>query len=471
MSRRSPRATRSTVLLAIILAGGAAFVGQPGPVVGATISDTVATATATPRVFDPDGDGVADTTTLHVELSRAATVGITILDYAAKPVRTLLAPTARPIGALDITWDGRTAAGGLVQDAGYRFRLTVVNELGRFVVDRPVVKVPDAVYPINPGAITVAIDPGHGGPDPGAIRPPLAEKVANLDIAMRLRAMLLGAGVNVVMTRTSDTKVNRHNVDWTRDGVVAYRDELAARIEVANAARADVFMVIHNNGTAPGVGATETWYDRTRTFSATNKMLATAVQSSLVAALRTRRTSSWAPRDRGIHALNFYVLRSYKKRFAERPSLMPGILGESLAMGNAHERAMLRSGSSRQTIAEGYYEGLVKFFAARTWGAKYDVLTPAATAAVEGSALSTAVRVTNTSPHAWAAGDVSLTLSAVPAVPWYDGTNAAGVLLATIALPALAAGASTDVTVPFVTPSYASVAARGAQTVLRRSYA
>jgi len=59
--------------------------------------------------------------------------------------------------------------------------------------------------------------------------------------------MLVGAGVNVVMTRTGDTRVNRKSVDWTRDGEVGYRDELSSRIEIANAARADVFIVVHNN--------------------------------------------------------------------------------------------------------------------------------------------------------------------------------------------------------------------------------
>ena len=467
MPRRSTRAPQVAILAAVLLTGSGAFIARPLPVAAATIADTFTSATAAPQVFSPNGDGIADTTTLHVMVARPSTVTVVILDYASKPVRTLLPATAEPVGALDVTWDGRGAKDAYVQNAGYRFRMTARNDLGTFTVDRPIVKALDAVYPINPGAITVAIDPGHGGADPGAIRPPLAEKTANLDIALRLRAMLLGAGVNVVMTRTSDTKVNRKGIDWTRDGKVAYRDELAARIEIANNARADVFMVLHNNGTAPGVGATETWYDATRTFTATNRMLATVVQASLVTALRTRATSSWAPRNRGIRVLDFYVLRKYKKRFDERPSLMPGILGESLAMGSRHELGMLRDGPSRQTIAEGYYEGLVRFFNARTWGARYDVLTAPPASTAEGSAASATVRVTNTSPTGWAAGAVSLTLSAVTAVPWYDGTNAPGARLATIPLPALAAGASTDVAVPFTTPSYASVAKQGGTTILK----
>jgi hypothetical protein len=279
--------------------------------------------------------------------------------------------------------------------------------------------------------------------------------------------MLVGAGVNVVMTRTGDTKVNRKNIDWTRDGEVGYRDELSSRIEIANAARADVFIVVHNNGTPPGVGATETWYDPTRPFAAVNKSLALLVQANLVKYLRTQAGSGWRPIDRGIHQAPFYVLRSYKTHFLERPSQMPGILGESLAMGHPYERWLLRVPRGKQAIAAGYYAALARFFATRQWGAKYELLESPGASAVEGTASATKVRVTNTSPHAWAAGAVNLTLSAVKWVPWYDGTDSAGTRLATIPLPALGPSESADIDVPFTVPSYASVAAPAHKTLLK----
>ncbi|MFI5226024.1 MAG: N-acetylmuramoyl-L-alanine amidase [Candidatus Limnocylindrales bacterium] len=465
---RIVRDPRLALALSLALGAGVLLAGMPLVVIGATISDTIVAATASPRVFEPNGDGVDDATTLHVELSQPAAVSVTILDYAGHLVRVLSPRTARPLGGFDVTWDGRASATGMrVQDAGYRFRITVSNGLGTFATDRWVTKAPDGVFPTDPGDITVAIDPGHGGPDPGAVRPGLYEKTPNLDIALRLRAMLLGAGIRVVMTRTTDRRVNTKNIDWTRDGVVAYRDELASRIEVANAARADVFMVLHNNGTPPGVGGTETWYDSTRPFSATNRMLATQVEAQLISYLRTRRSAGWAPKDRGIKAQDFYVLRSYKPHFADRPSLMPGILGESLSMGNLHERHLLESGPARQTIAEGYYEGLVRFFRLRTWGARYSLMVGPGASAVEGTAGSTTVRVTNTSPTPWLAGSVSLTLSAVTWVPWYDGSNAPGTRLATVPLPDLAPGASTDVVVPFTVPAFATVAGTAGRTLLK----
>jgi len=462
------RRVRRVWLVAVIaLVAQVLFAALPATTAGASIASTVAAASVSPRVFFPNGDGVADTTTLRYQLSRSATVSVAVRDYAGRWVRTLRGATAQAAGAYGIAWNGRTATGGLVQDAGYRVRLTVTNGLGTFALDRWVTKARHSVYPRNPGAITVAIDPGHGGPDPGAVRGSAYEKNANLGIAMRLRAMLLGAGVNVVMTRTSDTRVNRGFVDWTRDGTVAYRDELAARIEIANAARADVFLVLHNNGTPPGVGGTETWYDRTRTFAATNRMLATTVQAQLMTFLRTLRTSSWHPTDRGIKALDFYVLRSYRPGYCDRPSLMPAVLPESLAMGSAYEVRLLQSSRGRQVIAEAYYEALSRFFATRTWGARYDLITAPPARADEGSAQSARIRVTNTSPFDWAAGAVSLTLSSVPGVPWYDGANAAGTRLATIPMPALRAGAWTEVDVPFTVPAYSTVADRGGQAILK----
>lgn len=458
---------RIALLLSSCLLAATVLAGVPIGTAAATIYDSLVVATAAPRVFEPGGDPAVASTTLHYELKRATNVRIEILDYALKRVR-LLRSEPQGVGAYDVAWDGRLApGGGLAQDGGYRFRLTVSDGLGTFLTDRPVTKAPDGVFPAFPAALTVAIDAGHGGPDPGAIRPPLAEKTANLDIALRLRAMLVGAGVKVVMTRTGDAKVNRKKVDWTRDGDVAYRDELASRIEIANAARADVFVVVHNNGTAPGVGGTETWYDPTRPFGAVSRQLATLVQGQLISSLRAQRFTGWSPKNRGIHQAPFYVLRRYHPGFLDRPSEMPGILGESLAMGSSYELKLLRTPRAKQAIAVGYYTALSRFFASRAWGARYDLLAGPGSSAPGGSAATTRIRVTNTSPRPWAAGAVNLTLSAVKAVPWYDGSAAAGTRLATVPLPALASGASAEVSVPFMVPSYASVAATGRRTILK----
>ena len=59
-----------------------------------------------------------------------------------------------------------------------------------------------AIYPANPGALVIAVDPGHGGRFSGAVNGPYEEKDYNLAIALKLRDLLTSAGVQVVMTQT-----------------------------------------------------------------------------------------------------------------------------------------------------------------------------------------------------------------------------------------------------------------------------
>lgn len=77
----------------------------------------------------------------------------------------------------------------------------------------------------------VVIDAGHGGEDPGALGPGRTrEKDVALDVALRAGRVLVGKGVEVVLTRSDDTFVPL--------------EERAAR---ANAAEADLFLSVHCN--------------------------------------------------------------------------------------------------------------------------------------------------------------------------------------------------------------------------------
>ncbi len=77
----------------------------------------------------------------------------------------------------------------------------------------------------------IVIDAGHGGFDPGAIgRTGLREKDINLDIAKRLARVLKDAGIEVVMTRSIDSFIS-----------------LERRVQIANDARAGLFVSIHTN--------------------------------------------------------------------------------------------------------------------------------------------------------------------------------------------------------------------------------
>src|SRR5688500_819993 len=77
----------------------------------------------------------------------------------------------------------------------------------------------------------VCLDPGHGGTDPGAVRGALVEKELNLDIAVRVRALLDSSVYNVTLTR-SDNNTTLGN---------------SARAEICNASSAQLVLSIHLN--------------------------------------------------------------------------------------------------------------------------------------------------------------------------------------------------------------------------------
>lgn len=82
---------------------------------------------------------------------------------------------------------------------------------------------------------TIVIDPGHGGKDPGAMRGKLKEKDINLGVALVLGEYIKEnyKDVKVVYTRKTDVFV-----------------ELDRRAEIANKAKANLFISIHTNSTA-----------------------------------------------------------------------------------------------------------------------------------------------------------------------------------------------------------------------------
>ena len=96
------------------------------------------------------------------------------------------------------------------------------------------------------GSFTVVIDPGHGGRDPGAIGKRGKEKTINLNVALKLGKLIQNnhPDVHIVYTRQKDVFV-----------------ALDKRAQIANNAKADLFISIHTNSVARGrtVRGTETY--------------------------------------------------------------------------------------------------------------------------------------------------------------------------------------------------------------------
>jgi N-acetylmuramoyl-L-alanine amidase len=79
------------------------------------------------------------------------------------------------------------------------------------------------------GVLTVVIDPGHGGVDPGAVRGGLTEKTLMLSLALHLREALIREGdTRVILTRDDDSFVS-----------------LDRRVSAAHEVGADLFISLH----------------------------------------------------------------------------------------------------------------------------------------------------------------------------------------------------------------------------------
>lgn len=61
--------------------------------------------------------------------------------------------------------------------------------------------------------VTVVIDAGHGGVDPGSVSADgLLEKDVNLDIALKLNDILIQKGVKTLLVRNTDTDISDPDV-------------------------------------------------------------------------------------------------------------------------------------------------------------------------------------------------------------------------------------------------------------------
>jgi len=178
----------------------------------------------------------------------------------------------------------------------------------------------------------VCLDPGHGGQDPGAISSSgFQEKEANLDIGLKVRDQLQAVGCRVVMTRENDSYPS-----------------LQRRCDIASNANADIFVSIHSNFAVSSAGSPNLQAGGTETYyyagSTKGSLLAACVQEEVVKQIDGI--------DRGTKTAGFYVLAGTK---------MPACLLECVFLSNTDEERLLQDPAFRQRIANGIFNGIVKY--------------------------------------------------------------------------------------------------------------
>jgi N-acetylmuramoyl-L-alanine amidase len=364
-----------------------------------------------------------------------------------------------------------------------------------------------AVYRPNPAAIVVAIDPGHGGcldwgsPSPFENVAAKAEKAITLGIALALRDQLKAAGITVIMIREGDEALAGDLYpplgcegpplrDVNGDGIAGFgpdfppntlaRDELQARLDLANVARADLLLSIHvdavtdADGTPIPIARTETFYtDETPWGASSTRQLAELIQRGVVNAMAG---VGYERQDRGINAHNLYMVAPpLLKETKERPNrwaqptrgaLMPSVLCEVASDTLAAEDRLIASADGQARIADGLFTGLTGYFAQRPLAARIEALLPGAglpPRAVPGEGppfwapklqgvTQLPVTLTNTGHESWSE-NLRILVGWEPSSDPYLRAAPSRLASLDLAVPPLAPGESVELEVPLAVPS------------------
>lgn len=183
----------------------------------------------------------------------------------------------------------------------------------------------------------VMIDPGHGGKDPGAIGlAGVREKDVVLDVSLELARQLRDWGAEVRLTRDSDRQVAGPDAPK--------REDLQARVDLANNWPAEIFISMHANANENrAIKGTEAYVSRNS--SEASKRLATAMHTHMVNDLGLP--------DRRVLKSDFYVIKN---------TSMPGMLMEIAYVSNAEEEAKLGDPNFRRQAATAMAEGVKDYF-------------------------------------------------------------------------------------------------------------
>lgn len=150
------------------------------------------------------------------------------------------------------------------------------EEIVNGVASQPAIMSVDEFSRHATGGMTICLDPGHGGNDSGATAFGAKESDLTLKIAQYCKEELSKYDVNVVMTRTTDTRLSEE---------VAM--DLKNRVEVAKKAGASYFISIHINSAANSAAkGAEVYYPNTsgnKNLSSNGQNLAKAIQKQLTA--------------------------------------------------------------------------------------------------------------------------------------------------------------------------------------------
>lgn len=177
----------------------------------------------------------------------------------------------------------------------------------------------------------VVIDAGHGGKAVGAVKQGVYEKTIDLEIVQKLKELFEQnqTNIGVYYTRLDDSNPS-----------------LAARANLANKAKADMFISVHNNSSSSGkmtnFSGTQVLYHPTDTYEQSSERLAQLLLDHVCEQTQSN-SIGLAARD------DIYIIRA---------SECPVALIEVGFMTNSKELALLQEEEYQKKTAQGIYDAI-----------------------------------------------------------------------------------------------------------------
>jgi N-acetylmuramoyl-L-alanine amidase len=204
---------------------------------------------------------------------------------------------------------------------------------------------------------TIVLDAGHGGHDSGAVGALGREKQYTLDVVMRARALLLQAGFQVKMTRSTDLFI-----------------PLEDRAAYANRFPDALFVSVHFNKSNTGGGTGIETYAlaprgvpsmdeenlRYSDFKLHPGNACDAQNIALAAAMHSALCRRLPLSDRGVKRARFVVIKNVR---------VPGVLIEGGFLSNAYDARLIATAEYRQRIAQSILDAALAYTRAVTGAA------------------------------------------------------------------------------------------------------
>ncbi|MDF2590869.1 MAG: hypothetical protein K0S75_335 [Clostridia bacterium] len=259
-----------------------------------------------------------DGTSLKISISKAYATALPVL------------PENTPFSKIELFTDDDKAQYVLTMKSDQKIEGYYIEQTAAGLnlnVKRPV-KLTEGIQPLL--GITIMLDPGHGGSDPGAIGPlglKYPEKTINLNTALKTKTELEKLGAVVLMTRDTDKDVT-----------------LDERLTASRNAKPDMFISIHANSMGDNVDIS-----KVDGFSVFYKEKLAGPLADMVF---NNTLSSLSRNNKGLHVRNLYVTRG---------NWTPSILLESGFIPNPNEFEWLIDENEQLRLAKSLSEAVMKY--------------------------------------------------------------------------------------------------------------